>query len=234
MPFGFNSKKTIGKSPGGSTIFKYAGLGSRNIGASDEPPATKERETAYAHLFGECSTVYHEVIPQVPHIDVYTFPGGQKERNFCTLATGGMSDRPMKLSKQAEAHGVARRVELIFYCSEPRQEYLETLRFLAQFPHAYSTWVGNTHTIPNGNPPTPLWTGTALDTVLLMPTVVRADLALPRELTIGGDAVEFLWVVPLSKAECELKLAEGFKAIMGLFERNRHPHVFNGDRASYC
>jgi hypothetical protein len=28
-----------------------------------------------------------------------------------------------------------RRVELIFYCSEPKMEYVETLRWVARFAH---------------------------------------------------------------------------------------------------
>jgi len=38
---------------------------------------------------------------------------------------------------------------------------------------------------------------------------------------------------PLTKAECNLKLAKGSQAILDLFQEVKHPYVFNPDRASY-
>jgi len=72
-----------------------------------------------------------------------------------------------------------------------------------------------------------------LDTVLLMPTIVTNDRRLPEELVLDGDRVEFLWVVPISAKECDLKLREGLDAIFNLFDRHRHPHVFDPKRPSY-
>lgn len=139
----------------------------------------------------------------------------------------------MDLPRQVRGQA-SRRVELVFYCSEPRQEYIETLRWLAHFPHDYKTWVGDGHTIPNGNPPEPFWGSEILDSMLLMPPIVNKDRTLPQELTVGGDPVDLLWVVPLSQKECDLKLAKGVNAIYDLFQKNRHPHVFDPDRKSYC
>ena len=149
---------------------------------------------------------------------------------MCTLVTSGMSDLEMAVPKRAE---VARRVELIFYCSEPKPEYAETMQWLAHFPHDQSTWIGSGHTIPNGTPPAPFWGSSALDTVLLIPPIVLRDGTLPKELVLGGEPVHFLWVVPLTTAECNLKLAKGLEAMLDLFERNNHPHVFEPDRKSY-
>ena len=213
-------------------VLRYQGDGYRDQGSKEElaPAAARQREAVYNRFFGTCENVYHELTSQLPHIDVYTYPG-QNQRNFCTLVTGGMSDRPMRLPK--EAQGVPRRVELIFYCSEAKPEYLETLRWLAAFPHSYRTWVGSGHTIPNGDPPAPMWGAGELNTILLVPTILSPDNTLPSALSIDGDPVEFLWVVPLSQKECDLKLAKGFAAILHLFQRHRHPHVFNPERRSY-
>jgi len=141
-----------------------------------------------------------------------------------------MSDVEMKVPARAKA---PRRVELILYCAEPKPEYVETMRWLAHFPHDQRTWIGTGHTIPNGNPPAPFWGSPVLDTMLLMPTIVHRDAALPEDLVLGGEPVHFLWVVPLTAAECKLKLAKGLDAILDLFEQNRHPHVFNPGRNSY-
>jgi hypothetical protein len=141
-----------------------------------------------------------------------------------------MSDLGMRLPARTDA---SRRVELILYCAEPKPEYVATMRWLAHFPHDQKTWVGEGHTIPNGQPPAPFWGSSVLDTVLLMPTIVNRDATLPKELVLDGDAVHFLWVVPLTSAECRLKLAKGFDAILDLFEKHRHPHVFDPSRKSY-
>jgi hypothetical protein len=189
------------------------------------------REAAYNKMFGEAASVSHELVPLTPHVDVYAFPGGQKGRSFHTLVTGGMSDLQMTLP--ALARGAPRRVELIFYCFEPRAEYIDTLRRMAHFPHDNQTWIGYGHTMPNGNPPEPLWGSSVLNTLLFMPTIVRPDSSLPAELILDGEPVHFLWVVPLTTPECNLKLVDGFDAILDLFQENRHPHVFDPARGSY-
>lgn len=133
----------------------------------------------------------------------------------------------------AKAKGVPGRVELIFYCSEPKQEYLDTLRGLAHFPHDNKTWIGNGHTMPNGDPPEPFWDSPVLDTFLFMPPIVNRDASLADELSLAGEPVHLLWVVPLTTSECNLKLAKGFDAILDLFEQNQHPHIFDPNRISY-
>ena len=217
--------------PGGSVIQTYDNTPpKRDLRWLDDasPDDIQSREAAYERLFGERVNVSHESTPKVPHINVNAY-----KRNFYTLVTSGMSDLPMNLDPQAVGKS-ARRVELVFYCAGIRPEYIETLRWLAHFPHDYQTWVGHGHTIPNGSPSAPMWSSRNLDTVLLMPTIVKPDNGLREHLTIQNDPVELLWVVPLSKAECDLKLAKGFPAILDLFERNHHSHIFNPDRDSYC
>ena len=47
-----------------------------------------------------------------------------------------------------------RRVELILYCLEPKQEFIDTMRLACSLHlHDQKTWIGAFHTIPNGNPP---------------------------------------------------------------------------------
>jgi hypothetical protein len=142
-----------------------------------------------------------------------------------------MSDLEMTLPWRAE--DVLRRVELIFYCAEPREEYIATLRWMAHFPHDSKSWLGHGHTMPNGDPPAPFWGSAELDMLLFMPPIVMKDQTLPDELKLVGEPVHFLWVVPLTTAECNLKLEKGFDAILELFQRHRHPHVFDPARKSY-
>jgi hypothetical protein len=104
---------------------------------------------------------------------------------------------------------------------------------VAHFPHDTKSWLGTGHTMPNGNPPAPFWGSEVLDTLLFMPTIVSKDATLPDELKLGGEPVHFLWVVPLSTAECNFKLQNGYNAILGLFDQHRHPHVYDPARKSY-
>jgi hypothetical protein len=48
-----------------------------------------------------------------------------------------------------------------------------------------------------------------------------------------GDAINLVWCVPITKAECNLKLEEGADALCNVFDKNQHPFVFHGSRASY-
>ena len=224
----FGKKKT----PDGTSIIRH-GRAERRIGFTGESTAgfTEARETVYARLFGEAVSVSHEVVPQIPHIDVYTYKRSQGDRTNYALVTGGMSDLQMTMPRGATDE--PRRVELIFYCSEPKDEYIETLRWVAHFPHDSKSWLGSGHTMPNGSPPAPFWGSSELDTLLFMPPIVKKDQTLPSELNLGGDPVHFLWVVPLTTKECNFKLENGFAAILHLFQERRHPHVFDPDRKSY-
>lgn len=220
------------KAPDGTNIIRHGDI---EVKTGVTPGITgfkEKREEAYGRLLGEMLSVSHEVFPLIPHIDVYTFKRLQGDKGVCALVTGGMSDLEMKLPREADEE-VPRRVELIFYCSEPREEYIATLRQIAHFPSASKSWLGHGHTMPNGNPPEPFWGTRKLDTLFFLPPIVAKDQALPSELILDGQPVHFLWVVPITTAECNYKLKNGFDAMMSLFQQNRHPYVFNPDRKSY-
>jgi len=224
------------RSPGGSTIHRYSTSewAEPHLAAADDLSMQfgEAREKVYQRLFGKAESVYHEVFLLRPHVDVFTHARSSPQGKVCALVTGGMSDLPMNVPPAA-GKAAPRRVELIFYCSEPKQEYLETLRWLARFPHDQNAWLSYWHTLPNGNPPAPVCGSEILDTFLFMPTIVKRDQDLPKQLILAGDPVHFLWVVPISSPECKLKLEHGFGAIVDLFQRHRHPHVFDPRRKSY-
>jgi len=231
----FGKKKDHEVSPGGSVIHRYplASWSSGRTGIPEETAAqfAEARHAAYGKIFCDVDQVFAEPGQTVPRVDVRSYRRKMKGDSFSTLVTSGMSDSPMPIPRKLE--GPAKRVELIFYCSEIKVEHVETLRWVAHFPHDQRTWVGVGHTIPNGNPPAPFWGSSILDTLLLIPPIITPDQRLPQELTLEGDAVEFLWVVPISSAECGLKLAKGWTSIMDLFDKHRHPPVFDPKRPSY-
>lgn len=188
------------------------------------------RDEVYQRRFGTPKQVWHEVIPLIPHIDVMEYYRKNKEsdKDVCVLVTSGMSDLAMNVPSKIEA---PRRIELIFYCNEPKPVYTETLRFLAHFAHDQKTWIGAFHTIPLGKR-TMMGSG-ALDTIFLLPPLVVRDQDLAKDLVLNGEGVEFVWVVPISDAECKLKLEKGAGSLLNLFQQKKHPHIFDPTRASY-
>jgi hypothetical protein len=224
----------VGTSPGGSRLIKYGGseFAKPTFGfpEDDVSALVEQRERVYAAIFGESDTVFHELMPIVPHIDVYCFPPFGK-RTFTTYVTFGMSDIPQ--SSPVELGNDARRVEIVFYASQPAECYSELLRRLAHFTHDNQTWLHWGHTMPNGTPPEPLFGEGTLNSLLFMPTIVQPDSDLGKRLFLGGDPVNLLWCVPVTMAECEYKLHHGIDAIYDLFDRVNHPFVYSGSRQSY-
>ena len=218
--------------PDGTKIIRHKNVDTKLGVVEGTAGFAQAREAVYERFFGKPLSVSHELLPVIPHIDVYTFKRSQADVEVYSLVTGGMSDLEMTLPRGADTD-VPRRAELIFYCSEPREEYIATLRWVAHFPHNSKSWLGHGHTMPNGDPPAPFWGSAELDTLFFLPPIVKKDQTLPSELTLGGDPVHFLWVVPLTTAECNFKLARGFDAMLNLFQKNRHPHVFDPRRKSY-
>ena len=226
--------RVIGTSAGGSRLLKYGGgeFGRSRLGFAEDSPAelVEERERVYEALFGKCDFVYHEVLPFVPHVDVFTFPPNG-DRTFHTLVTSGMSDLPMTSPREL---GVEyRRAELVFYASEDREEYRELLRRLAHFPHDNRTWLHWGHTMPNGTPPELLFDSAVLDSLFFMPSILTPDSGLGERLAWKGEPVNLLWCVPISAAECSLKLERGADALYDLFQEKEHPFVFDRGRGSY-
>src|SRR5581483_4185979 len=72
------------------------------------------REALDAHLsqhLGECDTVWHEIVSDLVHLDVYMWRP-TKSRPMFTFVTVGASDRRMTLPKAAVRQGCASRIEL--------------------------------------------------------------------------------------------------------------------------
>jgi hypothetical protein len=115
----FGKKKT----PDGTVIIGHDAVETQ-IGFTDKNTADfiQARETAYEKLFGKALSVSHELLPLIPHIDVYIFKRSQGDKVVYSLVTGEMGDLEMTLPRRAK--DVPRRVELIFYCAEPREEYI--------------------------------------------------------------------------------------------------------------
>jgi hypothetical protein len=188
---------------------------------------------------GKPATVYHEIISDKVHIDVHivepseTFP-------FYTLVTSGMSDLPMKTP---EGHEDCAFAEL-YICLPPDWKMgqndwksdryfwpIQSLKFLARFPHQYDTWLWYGHTIPNGDPPEPVNQHTRLCSfVLLGPHCVPAEF---HELKINDEkTIRFFAMVPLYEEELARKLQTGAEEIEQALLAAGHSELLDPKRTS--
>ncbi len=222
--------KSLGKSKGGSRVLKYDADQQEGpkLGFLAESTAAymEERERIYTERFGPSDVVFHEMLPRAPHIDVYRFPPSG-EANFYTYVTGGMSD--LAMNSPAELGAEFRRAELVFYTEDEREEYAEVLRWLAHFVHDNNTWLHWGHTMPNGQPPEPIFGTEDLDTFLFTPS---PDPEVGEELKIESDPVHLVRLMPISTAECQLKLDQGVDALYSLLDANNISLVFSSNRKS--
>ena len=101
----FNKKKA----PDGTNIVRHENVETKFGVTNGTAGFRQEREAVYERLFGKPLSVSHEVLPLVPHIDVYTFKRSQGDKEVYSLVTGGMSDLAMNLPPQA-GREVPRRV----------------------------------------------------------------------------------------------------------------------------
>ncbi len=174
---------------------------------------------------GRIASVYHELMSDLVHIDVYMIEPTE-ERNFFTLVTSGMSDKPMAAPEGYEDCG---HTELVI-CLPPHwsmtQEAFQDdanywpirwLKLLARLPHEYKTWLYASHTVPNGDPALPFAPNTKLCCALLLRPTLFDDAFKTLELS-AEKRIEFLSVVPLYRGEMELKLDEGLDALLELLD----------------
>ncbi len=178
---------------------------------------------------GEPNTVLHEIVSEYVHVDVHVVPP-RPDRDFYTLITSGMSDKPMKVPEQVKGKGLE-FAELMLClprtwrinCGDVLTgETLEKdwpviwLRRLARFPHEYNTWFFYGHSMPNGDPAVPFSTETDLcGWVLLDPKLVPGQFSqLVRK---DGSRIWFLAAVPVYKEEMALKISEGAERLADLF-----------------
>jgi hypothetical protein len=234
-------KKPGEVSPGGSSIFRHE---ARERGFTPAAPAetAEEVERQLGERFGEPSTVFHEIVSDLVHLDVHLVPP-RPERDCWTLFTTGMSDLPMAAPPGAEELRFAELVlslpshwRLDLLQATPPPPDLERwywpvrwLKQLARLPHEYETWLGTGHTVPNGDPAEPFAPDTRLCCWLLLPPVSVPEPA--RQLALSdGRTVHVLALYPLYPEELGLKLDKGLDDLLDAFDRAGVSEVLTLDR----
>ncbi len=196
------------------------------------------REQAYAPLLGDEWEAFPDDTGE-SQIEVRRYRGVPVKGGPAhdVWVTFGMSDMAMQ-----DDDGDSFRRELIFY-AEPAADFAMPLRALARFPLEHETSLDHGHSVqlygaffvPGG---AEALASEALDQITLPHLVLLAPLlrrhqTLSEELSIAGCPVDFLWVVPISASEHALKTQRGTDALLDLFEKHKHPWLFDAKRTSY-
>lgn len=231
-------------SESGSPIYRYS--------KRDKPftpalgsPHMEEIEAHLAQHLGEPESVFHELASHLVHIDVHLFPPTQKYP-FYTLATSGMSAQPMKAP---EGYPEYQYAELLIHLPPdwpinpkpgrtnadiPENTYwpVRSLQFLTRFPHEYDTWLGPSHTIPNGDPPAPFADNTGFSGMMLIWPVTLPE-AFAR-LELPEKTLNFYLLFPLYREEMEYKLKKGSDALLNRLNKAGISPVVDIKRKNAC
>jgi hypothetical protein len=190
---------------------------------------------------GPPARVFHELISDLVHVDVHLVEP-TTERNYYTLVTSGMSDRPMPAPPGYEDSRYAELViclpsswQLTEEAFKDERHYwpIRWLKTLARLPHEYNTWLGATHTVPNGNPPQPFADNTKLCCALLLKPVLFVDGF--QTLSVNADKViQFLTLVPLYREEMEFKLKSGLDPLLDRLDAAGVTELLDVRRKNVC
>jgi hypothetical protein len=238
-------------SPSGNPILRHA---ERKIpfqlAVGDSENIGRITEHIEKHL-GPVESVFHEILSDLVHIDLHLV-APTPERNCYTLVTSGMSDAPMTVPEGLEA---MRFAELMIQLppdwpldkvqalpGKPPEKGdaeraaterwywpLRWLKVMARLPHEYDTWLCESHTVPNGDPPEPFAPDTKLCGMLVIPPMgASVDFAM---LNVNPDKTIFFYqLMPIYAEEMDLKLRKGVDALMKRFDQDKVGVVVNPSR----
>ncbi len=190
---------------------------------------------------GKVETVMHELVSDLVHIDIH-WVKPTRERNYHTLVTSGMSDRPMLAPEQVAQCQYAELMlslppswPLDDKSLEDGRNYwpIYLLKMLARFPHKFNTWLWWGHTMPNGDPAEPYAEDTQLCCALLL-SPVRADEGFESLQINDEKTIHFFSIIPLYKEEIDLKLEKGAEALCELFEKHIVTELLDVKRRNVC
>lgn len=213
------------KSKSGAPIHRYDESKKKKFKIAAEESAIEEISNHIEKYVGQIDMVFHELVSNHVHIDVH-WVKPTAEKPFHTLITSGMSDLPMNQPTGIEGEEYAElsiclpadwKISEESFNDEANYWPIRWLKFLARFPHEYTTWLSFGHTIPNGDPAQPLTLGTKLNTIALLPSVIFDEGF--KELKLKNKTIKFYSLVPLYSEEVNLKMKKGVEALFDGFDK---------------
>ncbi|MBQ1071926.1 suppressor of fused domain protein [Micromonospora sp. C31] len=194
--------------------------------AVGDPDTHEAIERHIEHHFGPVDHVLHEIASELVHLDVHLVRPTE-ERPWLTLVTSGMSDLPMTVPAGADVSPYA---ELTMSLpadwplgSAPLGDDstywpVRLLKAVARLPHEYDTWLGEWHSVPNGDPAQPYAPDVPFAGVVVT-QMLHCRSSARTIVTDGGKKISLLALVPLHPAEVTLKLTRGTDALIEALDR---------------
>jgi hypothetical protein len=229
----------MNEKPGGGIIRHESQYEGFVAAVGQRPEVAEAFDRHVAEHFGPVAFVLHEVASHLVGVHIYVI-APTEARPYQTLITSGMSERPMAVP---EGYGINPFAELMLCLPADwplTQEALRDerlgwpiwlLKQVARFPHEYATWVGEWHSIPNGDPAMPYATGTPFAGVVVTPMINVLPEA--RIIDVGdGTLIDLLALVPLHRAEVELKVSQGTDALIDAFDQGGISELLDPTRPS--
>ncbi|MBB4750790.1 suppressor of fused domain protein [Actinoplanes lobatus] len=192
-----------------------------------------------AEHFGPVEFVYHEMLSHLVAVHVHLVEPTE-DRPYRTLITSGMSELPM-----AVPDGVSPYAELMLCLpadwpldqealSDPAVHWpIRVLKEIARLPHEYGTWIGEWHSVPNGDPAEPYAPGVPFAGVVVTP-MVRAPEEAGTIVAPDGTEINVLAVIPLHPAEVAVKTGQGTQALIEILNRGHVSELLDPARPSFA
>jgi hypothetical protein len=229
------------RSESGAPIYRHAARDRNFEPAHGDAKSVEAIDRHLTRHLGPVETVLHEIVSDRVHVDVHVIKPAPN-RNFWTLVTSGMSDRPMTVPAGAEKY---RHAEVMLslppawplsqeaFKDERYYWPIRWLKLLARLPHEFETWLGTGHTVPNGDPAEPYASNTKLCCMMLAPPVlVPAEF---RSLVVNDDKTIHFWAaLPLYREEMDFKLKKGSDPLFDRFDQHGVSELLDPARKNVC
>ncbi len=224
----------------GEPVWRHEELSPRadEVSGGDEALIEAVTDHLERHLGPLRDEVLHEVFSPAVHLDLLVAPA--TDERPMVVATCGMAEKPMEVPEELPEAAYAELCILLppEWPIDPESIHdernwwpLRLLKELARFPHEYGTWIGEGHTVPNGDPPEPYAEGTELCCALVMPAMAFDEEFWTFDHPRGGT-INMLMVVPLYADEMRLKLEQGLDALYDRFMSSGFDPVLDPRRPS--
>ena len=193
------------------------GVGKAELYTEEEMEVVEEHIQKY---FGKFDNVFHEMVSPDIHVDICVVPPSEN-RDYYTFVTMGMGAHQMNVPEELGEYNLE-RAELAIavpdhwkiddeYMKDERWYWpIRLLKSLARLPIECDTWLGNGHTIDNGDP---FAKNTKLcGSMLVSPqgTDEGSDICMLP----SGEEVNFYQIIPLYKEELDYKLEHGVDELL--------------------
>lgn len=189
-------------------------------GYAPEMYTQKEMKTVDKYInetFGECPTVFHEIVSPDIHVDICIIPPGA-DRSFYTLVTMGMGAHRMNVPEELKEFKLERAELLITLPSDWKIQDqderwywpIRLLKSAARLPIACDTWLGWGHTVDNAQP---YADNTGLCGALLIDPMVGSGNCCKLS---HNEEVNFYQLLPLYRDEMEYKIKNGAEELLDL------------------